>query len=87
MVRASSTKKPVTRTTSNHPPAQAPTPYIVNQQPQQSLTALPVRPSPPMPTARSEKGKEKETVPREPAKLKEVAKSQGLRKKFFGKRL
>ncbi|EXJ87836.1 hypothetical protein A1O1_04763 [Capronia coronata CBS 617.96] len=68
-------------------------PHIATQQQQQQqqrgLTALPVRPGPPttsMPTARAQKGKQKESIP-EPAKLKETAKSQGLRKKFFGKRL
>ncbi|EXJ82840.1 hypothetical protein A1O3_06655 [Capronia epimyces CBS 606.96] len=74
--------------THNRQPVQASMPHIATQQ-QQTLTALPVRPAPPeatAPTTRTDKGKHKESIP-EPAKLKETAKSQGLRKKFFGKRL
>ncbi|EXJ57343.1 hypothetical protein A1O7_07690 [Cladophialophora yegresii CBS 114405] len=77
------------------------------------LTALPVRPSPPLvsgptleqaslPAAQASrsrpntaastpetKGKQKDRerdVPTDPAKLKEISRSQGLRKKFFGRR-
>ncbi|KAG9787227.1 hypothetical protein KCU88_g2058, partial [Aureobasidium melanogenum] len=82
---------------SQQPTRTGPLPHIAAQQQHQqhnnnnNLTALPVRPSPPVATAlaaatRSEKGKQKESIP-EPGKLKETARSQGLRKKFFGKRL
>lgn len=61
-----------------------------NLNPNSDLTALPVRnyipPAPPeLTTPQKGKGREKETVPA--SKIKETAKSQGLRKKFFGKRV
>lgn len=51
--------------------------------PQPGLTALPVHPT--APATRSDKNKGKQ-VPADPSQLKEQAKSQGLRKKFFGRR-
>lgn len=71
----------------------SPTAYLLQHPPlasNQGLTALPVRqaqaaPSTTTTAARPDKGKQRE-VPPEPAKLKESAKSQGLRKKFFGRR-
>jgi hypothetical protein len=89
---------------------QQPQPQRQRQVSSPGLTALPVRPSPPLVsgptpgqaslpaqasrprpnTAPSEtKGKQKERekdVPEDPAKLKDANKSQGLRKKFFGRR-
>ncbi|KAK5553384.1 hypothetical protein LTR46_008743 [Exophiala xenobiotica] len=85
----------------NHPPLPLPisatSPRISQQQQQQqsALTALPIRPnmteqqqkevvavaSP----GKTGKGKQKDSIS-EPAKMKETAKSQGLRKKFFGRR-
>ncbi|KIW53510.1 hypothetical protein PV05_09076 [Exophiala xenobiotica] len=78
----------------SHPPLPLPisasSPRIPQQQP--GLTALPIRPNmaeqqrePVASTGKPGKGKQKESIP-EPAKLKETAKSQGLRKKFFGRR-
>lgn len=71
------------------PPLPTTLPHIATQQ-QQGLTALPIRPNPaegaaPTTTGRTEKGKRKDNIP-DPAKLKETAKAQGLRKKFFGRR-
>lgn len=77
-----------TTTARTRQPVPGSVPHISTQH-QQNLTALPVRPGPPAvlaPATRADKGKQKETIP-EPTKLKETAKSQGLRKKFFGKRL
>ena len=74
-----------------------PVPTVQAAPQQQSLTALPMRPSLPapaaatapvptaLPTSRPDKGKQKETV-LEPVKPKDNPKSQSLRKKFFGKR-
>ncbi|KIX03201.1 uncharacterized protein Z518_06753 [Rhinocladiella mackenziei CBS 650.93] len=75
-------------TVNNRPPAPTPTPHIATQQ-QQGLTALPVRTASSRtggPPGRPDKGKQKGTIP-EPAKVKETAKPQGFRRKFFGKRL
>ncbi|KAK5447778.1 hypothetical protein LTS15_009277 [Exophiala xenobiotica] len=86
----------------NHPPLPLPisatSPRISQQQQQQQsgLTALPIRPNMAAEQQQKEsvavaspgktgKGKPKDSIS-EPAKMKETAKSQGLRKKFFGRR-
>ncbi|KIV78724.1 hypothetical protein PV11_06342 [Exophiala sideris] len=66
------------------PPLPSTLPHIASQH--QGLTALPIRPNAAeAATGRTEKGKRKDNIP-EPTKLKENAKAQGLRKKFFGRR-
>jgi hypothetical protein len=72
-------------TTSERPPVPPKTPQTMPTHRQASLTALPIRPSHPESTTRSEKGKQKDNIP-EPGRLKDTAKSPSLRKRFFGRR-